>query len=317
MRMSFPMAAIPIPKGYVSIGQAVDWVAGGSAISASPEAPAPAAGGNVRAFLAKSDWWPGSAAPFHDEDPRLARATKLLKLQEATARLAERREEKRKSEQAEPHALARADLQKALVAGMLIAAAVRLDGELVTMKPACWRMIFRRRETPGFEAEPFAEALAGRTVPVDATPDGTPTLWGLPIIALADLARWRGAPPEAEPVNRASDCLHTSVQAASDLPTISSRAATHPVDPDRSTMWIKPTAAERPAHVYSIGALRSWYRLRCHTWDQSLPPPSEKDDLAAASAFFGRKIEREGFRAIRRELAPVNWRKPGPRGRTA
>lgn len=200
--MSFPMAAIPIPKGYVSIGQAVDWVAGGSAISASPEAPAPAAGGNVRAFLAKSDWRPGSAAPSHDEAPQLDRATKILALQAATARLAERREEKRKSEQAEPHASARADLQQALVAGMLIAAGLRLDGERVTMRAACWRMIFRRRETPGFEAEPFAEALAGRTVPIDVTPDGTPTAWGRPIIALADLARWRGALPEAEPAER-------------------------------------------------------------------------------------------------------------------
>jgi hypothetical protein len=68
-----------------------------------------------------------------------------------------------------------------------------------------------------------------------------------------------------------------------------------------------------PRPVYSEAALRAWYRLRCHTWNASQPPPSEDDDRAAAAAHFGIAMPRDPFRAIRRELAPEGWRKPGPR----
>jgi hypothetical protein len=205
--MSFAMASIAIPQGYVSIVQAVEWIAGGPAPLVSLETSLPAIGGNAHALLGQADWLPGCLAPPYDEAAPLDRATRLRLLQEAAEKLTKPLEEKRKSEEAEPHASARADLQQALVAGTLIAAALRVDGELVTMKSARWRMIFRRQGLLGLEAEPFSEALAGRTIPVNVTPDGTPTAWGLPIIALTELIRWRSTQPEAEQVERPTDGL--------------------------------------------------------------------------------------------------------------
>lgn len=72
-----------------------------------------------------------------------------------------------------------------------------------------------------------------------------------------------------------------------------------------------------PAPVYSHDALRAWYRLRVGTWPGSHPPPSESDDIAAAVVHFCRDIPRDPFRAIRRELAPEAWKKPGPRRKRA
>jgi hypothetical protein len=98
---------------------------------------------------------------------------------------------------------ARNDLRQALISGTMRAAAVREDGNLVTMQPARWRMLFERPLSGSLQ--PFAEAVAGRTVPLTATADGKPTAWGRAIIASADLARWCGGPPEAEPAERPTD----------------------------------------------------------------------------------------------------------------
>ncbi len=68
-----------------------------------------------------------------------------------------------------------------------------------------------------------------------------------------------------------------------------------------------------PAPVYSLAVLRSWYRLRCAGWPATQPPPSEPEDRSAASRHFGRTIPRSALRAIRCELAPAHWLKPGPR----
>jgi hypothetical protein len=67
------------------------------------------------------------------------------------------------------------------------------------------------------------------------------------------------------------------------------------------------------APVYSLAVLRSWYRLRCAGWPATQLPPSEAEDRRAASKHFGRAIPRSALRAIRRELAPAHWLKPGPR----
>jgi hypothetical protein len=68
-----------------------------------------------------------------------------------------------------------------------------------------------------------------------------------------------------------------------------------------------------PKPVYSLATLRSWYILRRGSWPATAPPPSEPEDIAAASSHFGVKIPRDPFRAIRREMAPAAWKKPGPR----
>jgi len=119
--------------------------------------------------------------------------------------------------------LARADLRQALISGNVHAAAVREDGNLVTMRPAHWRVVFARRGDPWRETgwddywkcptemvqdrsrEPFAEALEGHSVPVTAAPNGNPLAWGYPIVARADLARWCGMQPEPEPPERPAD----------------------------------------------------------------------------------------------------------------
>ena len=73
------------------------------------------------------------------------------------------------------------------------------------------------------------------------------------------------------------------------------------------------TAHADPKPVYSVSTLRAWYMLRRSSWPATEQPPSEADDLAAASQHFGVKVSRDPFRAIRREMAPAAWKKSGPR----
>lgn len=68
-----------------------------------------------------------------------------------------------------------------------------------------------------------------------------------------------------------------------------------------------------PKPVYSLSSLRAWYLLRRSSWPATEQPPSEADDLAAASQHFGVKVSRDPFRAIRHEMAPAAWKKSGPR----
>jgi hypothetical protein len=92
-----------------------------------------------------------------------------------------------------------------------------------------------------------------------------------------------------------------------------------PAGPPAPAAMLAPAAAPvtrtdgEPAPVYSLAVLRSWYRLRCAGWPATQPPPSEPEDRNAASKHFGRTIPRSALRAIRRELAPAHWLKPGPR----
>jgi hypothetical protein len=79
---------------------------------------------------------------------------------------------------------------------------------------------------------------------------------------------------------------------------------------------VPPAAAvarEAVPLVYSEAALRAWYRLRVATWSAERVPPSEADDLAAATEHFRVRVPRNHLRAARRELAPEGWRKSGPR----
>jgi len=68
-----------------------------------------------------------------------------------------------------------------------------------------------------------------------------------------------------------------------------------------------------PKPVYSLGTLRAWYILRRSCWPATELPPSEAEDIAAATLHFGVKVSRDPFRAIRREMAPAAWKKSGPR----
>lgn len=67
----------------------------------------------------------------------------------------------------------------------------------------------------------------------------------------------------------------------------------------------------RPAFAPNIARL--WYRARVAGWRRDTPPPSEADDLAAMRAAHEGTIPRDFIREVRRELAPAEWRKSGPR----
>lgn len=113
-------------------------------------------------------------------------------------------------------------LREALECGELHAAAVRTsDGHLITIPPASWRRPFARPEDPSRETgwndywkrpvrapaeaarEAFAEALAGRSIPVSMAAPRAAVYWAVPIIAQSDLARWLGSGDlPAEPLER-------------------------------------------------------------------------------------------------------------------
>lgn len=119
-------------------------------------------------------------------------------------------------------------VREALECGELRAAGVRAaDGVLTTLSPAAWRIMFARPDDPqrviGFDKyfkrdklgppaktrTPFAEARDGREVPVAGH-------WVMPIIAQADLTRWVGEDPCAEPLERPDDWPVPAARAATD-----------------------------------------------------------------------------------------------------
>jgi hypothetical protein len=75
------------------------------------------------------------------------------------------------------------------------------------------------------------------------------------------------------------------------------------------------TRTPEPKLMATRNVLAAWYRLRLETWPKDAPPPTEAADLAAAREHFAAqpRVSREAIRAIRREKAPPNWRKTGPR----
>ena len=62
--------------------------------------------------------------------------------------------------------------------------------------------------------------------------------------------------------------------------------------------------------------LATWFRARVKTWPRGTPPPTGDACLAAAIAHFeqfGKKVPRDPFRDVRKDIVPETWRKPGPR----
>jgi len=76
-----------------------------------------------------------------------------------------------------------------------------------------------------------------------------------------------------------------------------------------------PIPPAPPPPTYSVDALRAWYRLRAAIWPPSDIPPTERDDIDAARAYFRPDVSREAVRRCRETLAPASWRRPGPRRR--
>lgn len=74
-----------------------------------------------------------------------------------------------------------------------------------------------------------------------------------------------------------------------------------------------PTKWRAAKAVYSDAACRAWFRLRRETYPPAAPFPTGADCLEAARAYFD-SVPRDPFRKIRRDIAPKDWQKPGPRG---
>lgn len=72
-------------------------------------------------------------------------------------------------------------------------------------------------------------------------------------------------------------------------------------------------AAATAPSKYSDAALGAWFMFRVRTWQDGVPFPSEKKDMADAKAAFG-TIPRLKFRAIRAAKTPKEWQKQGKRG---
>lgn len=66
-----------------------------------------------------------------------------------------------------------------------------------------------------------------------------------------------------------------------------------------------------PPRKYSKEALRGWFTLDRGTRLNVPPYPTEDQDHRTAEAYFGRPIPRDEFREIRREKIPANQRKTG------
>ncbi len=66
-----------------------------------------------------------------------------------------------------------------------------------------------------------------------------------------------------------------------------------------------------PGRRFSEAALRKWYEQRVKDHAKNEKPPSREDDWAATRTKFGDGVPRDAVRALRRELAPVEWKKGG------
>ena len=176
-------------------------------------------------------------------------------------------------------------LREALESGELLAAGIReVDGELITISAAAWRRGFRRmigppREDPLLSA--FSEARCGRTVPVSTNSRGVPDGWATPVIAQADLARWAGEVPPAEPVERPKD-------------------------------WPAPMPSTSRAELAS-----AWlHGYATHAKQTGAPPPKRdnSDMIAACKAATSCTVDevRAAYHAL-----PVGLRNPSPKERQA
>jgi hypothetical protein len=71
-----------------------------------------------------------------------------------------------------------------------------------------------------------------------------------------------------------------------------------------------------PKPIADAKAIAAWYVLRVRTWPPNAATPSEAEDLAAARAAHDGRISRDLIREIRKEKAPKEWLKTGPKPRS-
>ena len=88
-------------------------------------------------------------------------------------------------------------------------------------------------------------------------------------------------------------------------------AADSPPPTDAAAIGDGP-AGVRKAH--SARALEAWYNKWVRTWPASLSPPTEAQDVSAATQEFP-GLTRQSVRNTREAFAPIEWRQPGPRKR--
>ena len=74
-----------------------------------------------------------------------------------------------------------------------------------------------------------------------------------------------------------------------------------------------PTSISKRSRVFSRPELRRWYKERIEGLEAADSIPSRDEDWKAACEQFGKRIPRAIVREIRRELAPVHWKKGGRR----
>jgi hypothetical protein len=90
-----------------------------------------------------------------------------------------------------------------------------------------------------------------------------------------------------------------------------------PADPSAAAAQVEPAPPAVTGHAgpkpRSLSTIRAWYLLRVAEWSPAYPAPGEAKDLAAAKQHYGVSVPRAQLRAIRRELAPAAWKKPGAR----
>jgi len=201
-------------------------------------------------------------------------------------------------------------LRKALESGLIWAAGIATaDGSLVTIEPRMWRLEFRRKhpmrppahfggwhdDAPRVRAEhppllmAFPEAQAGRPIARVVGQLNVGSGWVAPLIAQADLARWIGEDPPAEPLERPKD-----------WPT------KQPERPAENPQTVRAELVRLFVHGYASGMADAG------------KPTIKRDDAglldAARAAIPGCTVDevRAGFSAL-----PVGLRNPSPKERNA
>ncbi len=81
------------------------------------------------------------------------------------------------------------------------------------------------------------------------------------------------------------------------------------------TQALAETAARESVKTrrYSKATLRRWYESHIAECQKAGLTSSCNEDLAAARRALGDGVPREAVRILRRELAPLEWRQPGPK----
>jgi|GEM_PF-7116013 len=174
--------------------------------------------------------------------------------------------------------------------GYLLAAKQAFDDEVEAVK----RDLRQALEADALRAMGFR--ADGLPVPIP------PAYWRAPV-------RWcetDGATVMVDPFERA---------AKGDLVPVDGAFVEPALDRGDVARWCGALPPAPPPPIYSVDALRAWYRLRVATWPPGDIPPTERDDIDAAREYFRHDVSREVVRRCRETLAPASWRRPGPRRR--